>query len=154
MPDEILVRFADRQDADILTEFNIRMALETEEKVLVPGVVALGVKHMLQRHRNGFYVVAEKQGTVAGSLMVTSEWSDWRDGFFWWIQSVYVREQCRRQGIFRKMYGFVKHKVKKEPDVCGLRLYVEQNNITAQKTYSAIGMEETHYKIFEELFDA
>ena len=151
MNDEILIRLADRQDADILTEFNILMARETEGKTLAPEVVGSGVKHLLQNHRNGFYVVAEKQDDVVGSLMVTSEWSDWRDGIFWWFQSVYVRRQCRRQGVFRKLYEFVKSRADKEPDVCGLRLYVEQNNITAQKTYSAIGMEETHYKIFEEI---
>ena len=83
--------------------------------------------------------------------MVTTEWSDWRNGLFWWIQSVYVRSQYRRQGIYRQLYAFVKHRAAADGNVCGFRLYVEKNNLTAQKTYEALGMKQTNYKLYEEL---
>ena len=85
--------------------------------------------------------------------MITMEWSDWRDGTFWWIQSVYVEPSCRRSGVFRRLYAFVKSRAESEPDVCGLRLYVEHENITAQKTYQSLGMQITPYKIYETTFE-
>jgi ribosomal protein S18 acetylase RimI-like enzyme len=151
MSDEIRIRFAEKRDADILTEFNIAMARETEAKELPNEVVSAGVKALLNNRQMGFYVIAEKGGLIAGSLMVTMEWSDWRDGLFWWIQSVYVKPQFRRRGIFTELYGFLKSKVENDPNVCGFRLYVERNNIPAQQAYKALGMEETHYKVYEEL---
>lgn len=151
MSDKIIIRLANSHDVDVLTEFNIDMALETEGKELPPEVVFSGVKRLLNNPHYGFYIIGEKEGVPAGSLMVTTEWSDWRDGVFWWIQSVYVKPQFRMQGIFRKLYGFIRSKAEHEPNVCGLRLYVERNNIQAQKAYKAHGMAETHYKIFEEL---
>ena len=151
MSDEIRIRFAEKRDADIITEFNIAMARETEEKELPSEVVSAGVKALLNNRQMGFYVIAETGGLIAGSLMVTMEWSDWRNGLFWWIQRVYVKPQFRREGIFTELYGFLKSKVKKDPNVCGFRLYVERNNIPAQKAYEALRMEETHYKMYEEL---
>lgn len=85
--------------------------------------------------------------------MITKEWSDWRNGLFWWIQSVYVKPEYRRQGIYRRMYRFVKDLAENHPEVCGCRLYVEKENTVAQSTYSALGMTETHYKLFEEEFE-
>ena len=99
----------------------------------------------------GFYLVVEDQGDIAASLMVTTEWSDWRNGLFWWIQSVYVRPENRRQGLYRKLYKSVKALAESETNVCGFRLYVEYYNTNAQSTYRALGMEETVYKVFEEL---
>jgi ribosomal protein S18 acetylase RimI-like enzyme len=86
--------------------------------------------------------------------MVTTEWSDWRNGMFWWIQSVYVRPEYRRQGLYRELYARVKELAEQEPAVCGFRLYVENENVNAQKTYKALGMSETGYKLFEELKDS
>ncbi len=151
MSDEIRIRFAEKRDADILTEFNIVMARETEGKELPNEVASAGVKALLNNRQMGFYVIAETGGLIAGSLMVTMEWSDWRNGLFWWIQSVYIKPQFRREGIFTELYGFLKSKVEKDPNVCGFRLYVERNNIPAHKAYKALGMEETHYKVYEEL---
>ena len=152
MSEEILVRFANGRDADILTEFNILMARETEGKTLAPEVVGSGVKHLLQNHRNGFYVVAEKKDDVVGSLMVTSEWSDWRDGIFWWFQSVYVSSEYRRQGIFKKLFDHVEALAVERGNVCGFRLYVERNNRDALETYTAMGLKETPYKMYEKMF--
>jgi ribosomal protein S18 acetylase RimI-like enzyme len=87
----------------------------------------------------------------AGSLMITTEWSDWRDGDFWWIQSVYVKPEFRKLGVYRAMYAFVQSLAASKPNVCGFRLYVERENLTAQKTYASLGMQETHYNIFESL---
>ena len=127
------------------------MAKETESKELIAGVITAGVKALLAKPELGFYLMAEQHGTVAGSLMVTTEWSDWRNGSFWWIQSVYVLPANRKQGVYRRLYEFVKSEAEQNKRVCGFRLYVEKGNITAQKAYAALGMHETDYKFFEEL---
>jgi ribosomal protein S18 acetylase RimI-like enzyme len=151
MNEGVVVRKAEDKDATIITEFNTAMALETENKALEPDVVAAGVRGLLRNPGAGFYVVAEVQGIVAASLMITTEWSDWRNGTFWWIQSVFVRAQFRRQGLYRRLYHYVLDLSKQEGGVCGFRLYVEQDNLTAQATYRSLEMEETHYKIFEKI---
>jgi len=143
------IRFAAIADADTIAGFNQAMAMETENKVLPDEVIAAGVRALLENPRDGFYVVAEVAGEAAASLMVTSEWSDWRNGFFWWIQSVYVRQAFRRRGLYSAMYRFVKNEAAKRPDVCGFRLYVERANISAQKTYEYLGMERTPYILYE-----
>ena len=133
------------------------MARETEAKDL--RVSAHGMRLLLLRSpQYGFYVVAEhygeqeNQGEVVASLLVTYEWSDWRNGLFWWIQSVYVKPRFRRQGVYRRLYEFVKSRAAaEEPNVRGFRLYVEKENRIAQQTYERLGMTETHYKMFEEL---
>lgn len=152
MLNKLLVRIGEGIDAKALAKFNIAMAWETEQKRLSPDVVAKGVQTLLSNPRYGFYVVAEVHHEVVGSLMVTYEWSDWRDAVFWWIQSVYVRPEFRKQGIFRRLYEFVKEKASQEQHVCGLRLYVEQDNIPAQNTYKKIGMSQAPYRFYEELF--
>ena len=96
------------------------------------------------------YLVAEQGDEIVGSLMVTTEWSDWRNGFFWWVQSVYVRPEFRRQGVYRALYTEVRIHAKAQPDVCGIRLYVENENEGAQKTYEALGMKKTGYRLYEE----
>ena len=154
MSDDSLIRIGENKDADIIAKFNIAMAWETERKKLSPPAVAGGVQTLLENPRHGFYVVAEIEHEVVASLMVTFEWSDWRDASFWWIQSVYVKPEFRKQGVFRKLYAFVKGKASQETNVCGLRLYVEQDNIVAQNTYERIGMNQTPYKLYEESFES
>jgi GNAT superfamily N-acetyltransferase len=149
--EDVLIRAGEESDAAALTEFNIAMALETENKMLTLEVVSNGVQILLKNPQYGFYVIAEKSGEIAGSLMVTTEWSDWRDGEFWWVQSVYVRRDCRRQGIYRRLYEYIKAKAAERGNVCGFRLYVECDNAVAQQAYSKVGMSETFYKMFEEL---
>ncbi len=151
MPKEINIRLAEARDADVLIQFNRGIARETEGMELPLDRIAPGVKTLLENPDLGFYVVAEIEGAIAGALMVTFEWSDWRNGLFWWIQSVYVRSEHRKRGIYRSLYQHIKTRAAHEPNVCGFRLYVEKNNTAAQQTYQALGMSETHYKIFEEL---
>ncbi len=150
MSDPVTIRGAEPNDADTVAEFNIAMAWETERKHLDPATVAQGVRAVLAEASHGFYVVAVVADEVVGSLLVTYEWSDWRCGQFWWIQSVYVKPERRRLGIFKELHRFVREQASQRPDVCGLRLYVEQANHIAQKTYAQLGMEETPYHVYEE----
>lgn len=136
-------------DAGALLEFNRAMALETEGKELNPATVAAGVAALLESPQRGFYVVARRAGELVGSLMITTEWSDWRCGDFWWIQSVYVRPDARRQGVYRRLYDFVRARAAEADNVCGFRLYVEQDNHRAQQTYEALGMTRSVYHMYE-----
>lgn len=144
------IRLATSADATVLVEFNAAMALETEGKNLLPEVIGAGVRGLLDNPVAGFYVLAETERVVA-ALMITKEWSDWRNGSFWWIQSVYVRPEARRQGVYRRLYRHVQEMAAKDPQVCGFRLYVERENSAAQAAYAALGMKETRYLVFEEL---
>ena len=144
------IRLATLADAAVLLEFNAAMALETEGKELLPGVIGAGVRGLLDNPVAGFYVLAETERVIA-ALMITKEWSDWRNGSFWWIQSVYVRPEARRQGVYRRLYRHVQEMAAKDPQACGFRLYVERENSAAQATYGALGMKETRYLVFEEL---
>lgn len=146
----VLVRKAEEKDAEAIVAFNVAMALETEGKVLDPSIVSAGVMGLLLNSAAGFYVVVEMGGSVSACLMITTEWSDWRNNTFWWIQSVYVHEDFRRRGLYRSLYNFVRDLAQQDGGVCGFRLYVERNNQKAQDTYLSLGMHETHYKIFEE----
>ena len=143
---------AEFADTDTLVRFNISMAYETEQKHLEKGLITTGVQALFSKPEYGFYLVAEVEGRVVGCLMITKEWSDWRNGLFWWIQSVYVIPKFRRKGIFRSMYLKIQGMAKNNQEVCGFRLYVEKDNATAQKTYLNLGMSETDYKMFEEIF--
>ena len=149
MSDEIEVRQAFQDDADIIAQFNRRMALETENITLEHDMVRKGVMNLIHHPHRGFYLVAEKHDRILGSLMVTREWSDWRNGDFWWIQSVYVKPEERRQGTYRSLYNRVLEIAQQHGDVCGIRLYVEQNNLIAQKTYESLGMKPSHYKVYQ-----
>jgi ribosomal protein S18 acetylase RimI-like enzyme len=149
----MIIRKALSQDATELAEFNINMARDTEGMELIPEVIAAGVKTMIDNPQMGYYLVVELDNGIQASLMVTTEWSDWRNGIFWWIQSVYVRPDYRRQGLYAELYTRVKELAEQEPAVCGFRLYVERENSSAQKTYEALGMHETEYKMYEELVD-
>ena len=145
------LRLAGPADAETLVEFNCAMALETEGKRLLPEVIGAGVRALLGRKDAGFYLIAEADARVIGSLLVTKEWSDWRNGDFWWIQSVYVCPEWRRKGVYKALYRHVQQLAAQDPAVCGFRLYVERENARAQETYRALGMKQTHYLIFEEL---
>ncbi|MGA2296731.1 MAG: N-acetyltransferase [FCB group bacterium] len=151
MDNDIIIRYAEVRDADDIISFNQAMALETENLVLNEALLTSGVRAMLKNKHLGFYLVAQIDEEIIGSLMVTSEWSDWRNGLFWWIQSVYVKPYYRKQGVYRKLYDYVKKSAFNEPNVCGFRLYVEKNNLPAQNTYKALGMNETHYRLWEEI---
>jgi GNAT superfamily N-acetyltransferase len=146
----IMIRTAQRHDAADIAEWNAAMAWETEQKRLDPDVLARGVSAIFDEPRRGFYLVAEHDGRAVGCLMVTYEWSDWRNGDFWWIQSVYVTPQARRSGVFRAMYADVAQRAKAVGAV-GLRLYVETENTRAQNTYSELGMEQCHYLMYEQM---
>ncbi|MEM9486487.1 MAG: N-acetyltransferase [Cyanobacteria bacterium P01_F01_bin.116] len=145
------VRIAQTKDAAAIANFNQAIAHETEGRQLSPTVILAGVQALLQNPAYGFYIVTEVETQLVGCLMITTEWSDWRNGLFWWVQSVYVKPDYRRRGIYRQMYSFIKELAEQEPNVCGFRLYVEQDNTRAQTTYKALGMTPTPYRIFEEL---
>jgi ribosomal protein S18 acetylase RimI-like enzyme len=144
------IRLAEIDDIDTLVEFNQQMAMETENKVLDESILKKGVSRLIEDQNKGFYLVAEKDDKVVGSLMVTTEWSDWRNGVFWWIQSVYIGPDFRRQGIYASLYNKVKQLAGEAENVCGYRLYVEKENTIAQQTYKSLGMAESHYLMFEE----
>ncbi len=139
-------------DAAIIAEFNRRLADETEGKTLNESVLSAGVAAVLADPSRGLYFVAERDGAVVGQLMITTEWSDWRNGWIWWIQSVYVHKDARRQGVFRALYEHVEAVARADAQVVGLRLYVEHDNHTAQQTYLGLGMERTGYLVLERCF--
>ena len=150
MSEKINIRVADNNDAVSLVKFNQLMAWETEQKKLDGDILLKGVSALIADENKGFYLVAEQNSQVVGSLMVTTEWSDWRNGVFWWVQSVYILPDSRRQGIYAQLYTQVKALGELQKNVCGFRLYVEKENIIAQKTYASLGMEESHYLMYEE----
>ncbi len=148
--DDIQVRLARARDAARIVRFNNAMAMETESRTLAEATVNAGVEAVFSSSDKGFYVVAERGGDVVGALMVTYEWSDWRNGFFWWIQSVYVAPEFRRLGVYRRLYEFIIDRAQSAGDVYGFRLYVERDNAIAQKVYANLGMSETDYLMFEQ----
>jgi GNAT superfamily N-acetyltransferase len=146
------IRKAVISDAQAIIDFQQKMAWETEQMVLIPEIITKGVNAVFDNPARGQYWVAEEEGNVVTSLLITFEWSDWRNANVWWLQSVYVLPSFRRTGIFRSMYLHIK----KEADklgVAGLRLYVESNNSRAQKTYEALGMKSEHYTMYEWMKD-
>jgi ribosomal protein S18 acetylase RimI-like enzyme len=147
--DTMNVRMANHGDVETLVRFNLAMAKETEHKALDRATLEKGVRSVLDDERKGFYLAAEVDGRVVGSLMITFEWSDWRNGWFWWLQSVYVEPAFRGQGVFRALYGEVKRRAAKNPLVIGCRLYVEHDNRVAQDVYSRLGLSKTNYHIYE-----
>ena len=145
-----ILRLAVAEDAPALAGFNQAMALETEARALADEVVLPGVEAVLRDSGHGFYVIADAGDEIAGALLVTYEWSDWRNGRIWWIQSVYVRPGHRRRGVYRALHEFVRARARSTGGVVGLRLYVERDNTVAQSTYAALGMEEAPYLVYEE----
>jgi len=146
------IRKANVGDAKIIADFNNLIAEETEHRTLNRNILLRGVRALLRDPKKGIYFLAEVDGTVVGQVMFTYEWSDWRNGNFWWLQSVYVRKEFRKTGIFRSLYEHVEALAKKRKDVCGLRLYVERENERAQKTYEKLGMHLAVYQMFEKEF--
>lgn len=144
------IRLAQKEDAAPLVEFNQAMALETEGKTLDSQILRRGVEAVFKSEDKGFYVVAEEAGKIVGGLMVTFEWSDWRDGWFWWIQSVYILPEARGKKNYSRLYQFVKDKAGERGNVCGFRLYVEKENLRARRVYEKLGMESSHYLMYEE----
>jgi ribosomal protein S18 acetylase RimI-like enzyme len=144
----ITIRKATPEDAEAIIYFQLNMAWETEMMRLVPEVVTKGVHAVFEDSSRGQYYVAENDSNRIASLLVTYEWSDWRNCSVWWLQSVYVVPEFRRRGVFRKMYDYVKH-LAVEQNIAGLRLYVETKNSIAQKTYEALGMSSEHYSFYE-----
>ena len=145
----ITVRKAAPSDLEHLVTLNAAMALEIEGKSLDVERLTRGTEAVFQSPEKGFYLVAEAQGEVVGSLLVTYEWSDWRNADFWWVQSVYVQPQWRRKGVYRTMHGWVHQSARSTPDVCGIRLYVDWENHTAKLTYESLGMRSSHYDLRE-----
>ena len=145
---DLSVRTATRNDLAFLVHANASMAQETEGKELDRALLTRGVGAVFDEARRGFYLIAELDGVAVGCLLITTEWSDWRCGDWWWIQSVYVLPQARRHGVFRALYAHVEAQARATEGVVGLRLYVEWENERAQQTYKALGMEQEHYHLF------
>jgi GNAT superfamily N-acetyltransferase len=145
----VIFREARPYDRDAIVDFQIAMARETESVDLDRTVVTRGVEAVFELPARGRYYVAESDTEVVASLLVTYEWSDWRNGVVWWIQSVYVHPEMRRRRIYASLYQHVKQLVEQDPDVRGLRLYVDRRNLAAQQVYTRLGMNGDHYQVFE-----
>ena len=155
MNDDIAFRKATLKDVKRIADYNIQMARETEDKTLNRAEVLKGVKAVIDNPNKGFYLVAEKKDRkigIIGQLMITFEWSDWRNKCFWWIQSVYVNKKFRNKKIFTSLYRAILRLAESRVDICGLRLYVEEHNKSAKKVYKTLGMNKTSYEVYEMLF--
>lgn len=156
IPAHIVVRQAGYADVDALVEFSAAMAQETEGRSLDRDRLRDGTLAVLEGPERGFFIVAEvldrDRSRLAGQLMVTFEWSDWRNGVFWWVQSVYVDQAWRRQGVYRAMHAAIVAKATADPQVCGIRLYVEHNNHEAQTVYQRAGLVPSGYVVYEQDF--
>ena len=154
-----LVREATGDDLDAIVEFNARLAHESESKSLPRATLTQGVAAALRdRDRLSYWVVEVKDPTdpddpwVVGQTAITREWSDWRNGWIWWFQSVYVHPDYRRQGVFRLLYSHIRELARIADDVIGLRLYVESSNEQAQQVYRSLGMQPGGYDVYEEIW--
>ena len=147
------IREARPGDAEIIAAYNVRLARESEARELSQDTVLAGVRALIDSPENGRYFVAEQDGEVLGQLLITFEWSDWRNGLFWWIQSVYVSATHRREGVFSRLYEHVAGLAAHEDGVCGIRLYVEEDNTRAHSTYRSLGMSNTGYQVMEVEFE-
>ena len=149
MSDDIRIRRGTISDISRIAEFQQALAQESEGKTLDDDLLLKGIQKIFQDEDRGFYLMAESGDQVVGSLMITYEWSDWRNANFWWIQSVYVDSQWRRQGVYRALHDHVYDITQSRDDICGIRLYVERNNTVAQQTYNSLGMSQSHYHLYE-----
>lgn len=151
--DSLTIRLAKLEDAATIASFSAAMALETEGRHLDPDRLHNGTIALLQSSDRGFYMVAElvqaDDRKLLGQLMITYEWSDWRNGTFWWIQSVYVLPDWRRQNVFRRMHEVIMATAKASQNVCGVRLYVDNGNGIAQAVYRNVGLTPSPYAVFE-----
>lgn len=151
----LIIRPAGTDDVDALVRFSAAMALETEGRRLNTARLREGTRAVLNSPARGFYIVAEvtdRSPRVVGQLLVTFEWSDWRNATFWWIQSVYVDPAWRRRGVYRTMHHAILEQAKSRGDVCGVRLYVERENKTAKTVYAKVGLQTSSYYVFENDF--
>ncbi len=146
---DIVIRKATKEDAPVIAGFQMDMALETENLRLDPQTVSLGVAQVFANENLGCYYVAENGNEIAGSLLITYEWSDWRNGMVLWIQSVYIKPAFRKKGIYKKLYQHIKEQVSHDPKLRGIRLYVDETNHTAREVYKKLGMNGEHYAVFE-----
>ena len=147
--DHVDIRKATPADIDVLVSFNASMAMETEGRSLDRDTLTEGTKAVFDSPQKGYYLVAEADGEVVGSLLCMEEWSDWRSATFWWVQSVYVRPDWRRKGIYRRLHDWVHEAARASDGVCGVRLYVDKDNHIAQATYTSLGMSKTNYDLYE-----
>ena len=145
----VTVREATPRDRAHIVGFQLQMAMETEGKSLGRELLEQGVATVIQSTDTGFYLVAESNDQIVGSLLVTYEWSDWRNATFWWIQSVFVDATFRRRGVYRAMHTHIHDMARSRDDICGIRLYVERSNRVAQRTYDSLGMSKSHYDMYE-----
>ena len=156
LSERILVRSASWDDVDSLVAFSAAMAIETEGRRLDLARLREGTLSLLAAPEHGFFMVAElseaDRHRLVGQLMITYEWSDWRNGLFWWVQSVYVDPVWRRRGVFRALHDHIVAKAKADPRVCGIRLYVERDNRTAQTVYQRVGLAPSVYAVYEQDF--
>ncbi len=143
------IRKAQINDLNAIAQFNINLASETEDKILDKDTITKGVEFLLKNNQYGVYYVALEDDKIIGQLMYTYEWSDWRNGLFLWIQSVYVDKEYRRKGVFSSLYKTVKNICDSDDNICGIRLYAEKANNSAQDTYINLGMLKCHYDMFE-----
>ncbi len=150
----IKVRAADLSDVAQLTRWALAMAMETEGRKLSAQKLEVAIAAGINDENKARYFIAEVDGKIAGTLMLTREWSDWRNAWWWWIQSVYVPPESRRLGVYRALHEYVAKLGRSRGDVCGLRLYVERENAVAQETYQALGMHEPQYLIMEQSFES
>lgn len=146
---DLQVRAATADDLDLMARWAQAMAIETEDKALDADIVTRGIAAGLADPGRARYYVASVDDEAAGTLMLTTEWSDWRNGWWWWIQSVYVAPAHRRKGVYRALYSHVHDLARADPEVRGLRLYVEKENVTAQRTYEFLGMVDAGYRMYE-----
>lgn len=145
----IEIRTARSEDRDVLVRFNEAIALETENKTLDRGRLEAGVEAALADPNKGFYVVATIDNQTVGGLLITTEWSDWRNGTFWWIQSVFVAPEHRRGGVYTHLHRWVEDAARSKGGVCGIRLYVDRGNARAMATYERLGMTRSRYNLYE-----
>jgi GNAT superfamily N-acetyltransferase len=143
------IRVANRSDSERIAVFQVEMAMETEGMTLDPEVVSRGVEAVFSDPKRGTYFVARTEGETVGSMLVTHEWSDWRNGNIWWLQSVYILPAFRRKKIFSKMYSYLRKKVEEDENLLGIRLYVDKTNTAARKVYERLGMDGDHYLTYE-----
>jgi len=149
---EIVIRAAVADDWRTIADFNCRLADESESTRLDPAAIEPGVQKLLADPRKGRYFVACQGEQIIGQLMHTYEWSDWRNGDIWWLQSVYVLPEFRRRGVFRLLYDRLQSEAEGDPDVVGLRLYVERENEHAHQTYENMGMKQAGYFVMQRMF--
>lgn len=146
---DLTITRGNSSDIDAIVRFQADMAMESEETLLDVDRLTLGVTSAINDEQKGTYLVARANGTPIGSLMITREWSDWNNMWYWWIQSVYVMPEYRNQGVYRTMYNTLKD-MAREKGVSQIRLYADKDNVSAQQVYQRLGMHESHYLIFEE----